>query len=102
VIAADGNVYDTDRVMFLRACLTQLQRATSVGVPVDGYFLWSAQVLGPTIADACGNSSLSDPSLAPMCVTRPTLLKGRSGCDCCSSISSRAVVVAAAPFHTPM
>jgi beta-glucosidase len=43
VIADDGNVYDTDRVMFLRACLTQLQRATSEGVPVDGYFLWSAQ-----------------------------------------------------------
>jgi beta-glucosidase len=43
VIADDGNIYDTDRVMFLRACLTQLQRATSEGVPVDGYFLWSAQ-----------------------------------------------------------
>jgi beta-glucosidase len=36
-------VYDTDRVMFMRACLGQLQRATSEGVPVDGYFLWSAQ-----------------------------------------------------------
>ena len=43
VVAADGRVYDTDRVMFLRACLAQLQRATSEGVPVDGYFLWSAQ-----------------------------------------------------------
>jgi len=32
-----------DRVMFLRACLGQLQRATSDGVPVDDYFLWSAQ-----------------------------------------------------------
>jgi beta-glucosidase len=42
-IAEDGNIYDTDRVMFLRACLTQLQRATSEGVPVNGYFLWSAQ-----------------------------------------------------------
>jgi beta-glucosidase len=29
--------------MFLRACLTQLQRATAEGVMVDGYFLWSAQ-----------------------------------------------------------
>jgi beta-glucosidase len=29
--------------MFLRTCLGQLQRATSEGVPVDGYFLWSAQ-----------------------------------------------------------
>jgi beta-glucosidase len=42
-IAEDGRVYDSDRVMFLRACLGQLQRATSEGVPVDGYFLWSAQ-----------------------------------------------------------
>jgi beta-glucosidase len=40
-IAADGNVYDTDRVMFLRNYLTQLQRAVSEGVPVKGYFLWS-------------------------------------------------------------
>ena len=29
--------------MFLRASLGQLQRATSEDVPVDGYFLWSAQ-----------------------------------------------------------
>src|SRR5262245_19706371 len=43
VVADDGKVYDTDRVMFLRACLGQLQRATAEGVPVDGYFLWSAQ-----------------------------------------------------------
>jgi beta-glucosidase len=39
--AADGNVYDTDRIMYLRNYLTQLQRATSEGVPVRGYFLWS-------------------------------------------------------------
>src|SRR5262249_13738693 len=43
VVAEDGRVYDTDRVMFLRACLGQLQRATSEGIKVDGYFLWSAQ-----------------------------------------------------------
>ena len=42
-LCGDGNVYDTDRVMFLRACFGQLQRATAEGVPVDGYFLWSAQ-----------------------------------------------------------
>jgi beta-glucosidase len=41
VIAADGEVYDTDRVMYLNAYLTQLQRAVSDGVPVKGYFLWS-------------------------------------------------------------
>lgn len=41
VPAADGTVYDTDRVMYLRNYLTHLQRATSEGVPVKGYFLWS-------------------------------------------------------------
>jgi beta-glucosidase len=41
VLAGDGRVYDTDRVMFLRAYLTQLQRATADGVPVRGYFQWS-------------------------------------------------------------
>src|SRR6201989_3303761 len=40
-IAADGQVYDLDRIMFLRNYLRQLQRATSEGVPVRGYFLWS-------------------------------------------------------------
>jgi len=40
-LAEDGNVYDTDRIMFLRAYLRQLQRATADGVPVKGYFLWS-------------------------------------------------------------
>jgi beta-glucosidase len=39
--AADGVVYDLDRVMYLRSYLTQLQRATAEGVPVRGYFLWS-------------------------------------------------------------
>src|SRR5215510_13886390 len=41
VVAGDGKVYDTDRVMFLRAYLAQLQRATADGVPVKGYFHWS-------------------------------------------------------------
>jgi beta-glucosidase len=41
VPAKDGRVYDTDRVMYLRNYLSQLQRATSEGVPVKGYFLWS-------------------------------------------------------------
>jgi beta-glucosidase len=39
--AADGIVYDSDRIMFLRSNLTMLQRATAEGVPVRGYFLWS-------------------------------------------------------------
>jgi beta-glucosidase len=40
-LTAGGQVYDLDRVMFLRNYLTQLQRATSEGVPIRGYFLWS-------------------------------------------------------------
>lgn len=39
--AADGKVYDTDRVAYLRSYLTQLQRAVAEGVPVKGYFCWS-------------------------------------------------------------
>jgi len=41
VPAADGRVYDTDRVAYLRSYLTQLRRATADNVPVRGYFLWS-------------------------------------------------------------
>ena len=41
VVAEDGEIYDTDRVMYLNAYLTQLQRGVSEGVPVKGYFLWS-------------------------------------------------------------
>ena len=40
-VNADGHVYDTDRVMFLRNYMTQLQRGVADGVPVHGYFLWS-------------------------------------------------------------
>lgn len=40
-LAPDGEVYDTDRVMYLRNYLTQLHRAIAEGVPVKGYFLWS-------------------------------------------------------------
>ncbi len=40
-LTADGQVLDTDRTMYLRNCLTQLQRGVSEGVPVKGYFLWS-------------------------------------------------------------
>ena len=39
--AGDGIVYDSDRIMFLRNYLEMLQRATSEGAPVRGYFLWS-------------------------------------------------------------
>ena len=40
-VSADGHVYDTDRVTYLRSYLTQLRRATQDNVPVRGYFLWS-------------------------------------------------------------
>lgn len=40
-VSADGKIYDVDRVMYLRNYLAQLQRATTEGVPVKGYFLWS-------------------------------------------------------------
>jgi beta-glucosidase len=41
VLASDGRIYDTDRIMFLRNYLFQLNRAIAEGVPVKGYFLWS-------------------------------------------------------------
>jgi beta-glucosidase len=37
----DGVENDADRVVWTRAYLTQLQRATAEGVPVRGYFHWS-------------------------------------------------------------
>ena len=40
-VSADGKVYDVDRIMYLRNYLTHLHRATSEGVPVQGYFVWS-------------------------------------------------------------
>ncbi|PJG46687.1 beta-glucosidase [Sphingobium sp. LB126] len=41
VVAADGKVYDADRVMYLRNYITHMQRAAREGYPVDGYFIWS-------------------------------------------------------------
>jgi beta-glucosidase len=41
-ISADSQVYDSDRVMYLRNGMSQLQRATREGVPVKGNFVWSA------------------------------------------------------------
>ena len=41
VLTDAGEVLDSDRVMYLRNYLTQLQRAVAEGVPVKGYFLWS-------------------------------------------------------------
>jgi beta-glucosidase len=41
LLEADGQIEDTDRIMFLRNYLTHLQRATAEEYPVRGYFLWS-------------------------------------------------------------
>jgi beta-glucosidase len=41
VVTAAGRIEDTDRVMYLRNHLTNLQRAAAEGFPVKGYFLWS-------------------------------------------------------------
>jgi beta-glucosidase len=40
-VAKDGNVYDYDRVMYLRNGMTWQQRATAEGVPLKGNFYWS-------------------------------------------------------------
>jgi beta-glucosidase len=40
-MSAKGRVDDSDRIMFLRNHLAHLRRATSEGVPVNGYFHWS-------------------------------------------------------------
>jgi beta-glucosidase len=42
VVAADGNVYDSDRVMYLRNAMMWNQRATSEDIPLKGNFYWSA------------------------------------------------------------
>ncbi len=41
VVAPDGHVYDSDRVMFLRNYLINLHRAAAEGFPIHGYFVWS-------------------------------------------------------------
>jgi beta-glucosidase len=41
VIADDGKVYDSDRVMYLRNGMMHQQRATAEGIPLKGNFYWS-------------------------------------------------------------
>ncbi len=41
-VALDGRVHDASRVDFLSRHLRQLHRVVSEGVPVEGYFHWSA------------------------------------------------------------
>ncbi|RRA48796.1 GH1 family beta-glucosidase [Acidipila sp. EB88] len=40
-LTADGQILDTDRTMYLRNYIRNLQKAVAEGVPVKGYFLWS-------------------------------------------------------------
>jgi beta-glucosidase len=40
-ILVNGEVNDTDRVMFLRNYISNVQHAVRDGYPVDGYFAWS-------------------------------------------------------------
>jgi beta-glucosidase len=37
----DGHENDSDRIVWTRAYLTQLQRATAEGIPIRGYFHWT-------------------------------------------------------------
>lgn len=41
VLMPDGNVYDSDRIMYLRNYIGKLHRAVAEGFPVRGYFVWS-------------------------------------------------------------
>jgi beta-glucosidase len=41
-VAADGNVYDTDRLTYLRNGMMWQHRAISEGVPLKGNFMWNA------------------------------------------------------------
>jgi beta-glucosidase len=52
-VTPGGEVFDVDRVMYLRAYLRQLQRATAEGYPLIGYFQWS---LMDNFEWACGYS----------------------------------------------
>jgi glycosyl hydrolase family 1 len=42
VVADDGNVYDSDRLMYLRNGMMHQQRAAAEGIPLKGNFVWSA------------------------------------------------------------
>jgi beta-glucosidase len=41
-VAADGNIYDSDRLTYLGNGLMWQQRATAEGIPLKGNFVWSA------------------------------------------------------------
>jgi len=41
ILRPDGRVLDSDRILYLRNYLSQMQRGIAEGVPIRGYFLWS-------------------------------------------------------------
>jgi len=41
-VAADGNIYDSDRLTYLRNGMMWQQRATAEDIPLKGSFVWSA------------------------------------------------------------
>jgi beta-glucosidase len=41
-VASDGNVYDSDRLTYLRNGMMWQQRAAAEGIPMKGSFVWSA------------------------------------------------------------
>ncbi|CAN5386597.1 GH1 family beta-glucosidase [soil metagenome] len=40
-VVRQGAIEDTDRILYLRSYILQLQRAAAEGYPIKGYFLWS-------------------------------------------------------------
>ncbi len=42
LVGLDGTVNDTYRIEYLRRYLTQLKRGIEEGIPIEGYFAWSA------------------------------------------------------------
>ena len=40
-VSLDGKVHDPNRIDFLHRYLLELEKATDMGVPVEGYFLWT-------------------------------------------------------------
>jgi len=40
-LSTDGEVYDTERLMYLRSYLRAMHRCVEEGIPLKGYFVWS-------------------------------------------------------------
>jgi len=40
-VTAQGEILDTDRIMYLRNCIGQMRKARNEGADIKGYFVWS-------------------------------------------------------------